>query len=98
MNVSVPPGGLYPAVGLHSEGEEVRMILDAEWTSEELTQMAVDSEDEWNRLHDVRLNGSVSNVTATSLQLVSVLRCFGGIMLGIFNFVIYIFALNLPFV
>ncbi|XP_041365187.1 SPRY domain-containing protein 3-like [Gigantopelta aegis] len=59
VNVSVPPGGLYPAVGMHSEGEEVRLILDAEWTSEELTQMAVDSEDDWNRLHDVKVNGSL---------------------------------------
>ncbi|XP_067655454.1 SPRY domain-containing protein 3-like [Haliotis asinina] len=58
--VPVPPGGLYPAVGLHSEGEEVKLTLDSEWTSEECMLMAVDSgEEEWTRLHDIKLNGTI---------------------------------------
>ena len=60
MTVPYPPGGLYPAVGMHSEGEEVKLNLDAEWQYEELILMAVDSgEEEWSRLHDVKLNGMV---------------------------------------
>lgn len=58
VTVPYPPGGLYPAVGMHSEGEEVKLNLDAEWQYEELILMAVDSgEEEWSRLHDVKLNG-----------------------------------------
>lgn len=34
MTVPYPPGGLYPAVGLHSDGEQVRLNLDAEWHEE----------------------------------------------------------------
>ena len=58
--VPYPPGGLFPAVGMHSEGEEIKFNLDAEWQYNELVLMAVDSgEEEWSRLHDVKLNGSV---------------------------------------
>ena len=60
VTVPYPPGGLFPAVGMHSEGEEVKLNLDAEWQYEELILMAVDSgEEEWSRLHDVKLNGMV---------------------------------------
>lgn len=34
VTVRYPPGGLYPAVGLHSDGEQVRLNLDAEWQEE----------------------------------------------------------------
>jgi len=64
VTVPNPPGGLYPAVGMHSEGEEVRLNLEAEWVYEELVHMAVDSgEEEWSRLHDVKLNGMVCMIT-----------------------------------
>ncbi|KAK6191440.1 hypothetical protein SNE40_003129 [Patella caerulea] len=53
------PGGFHPAVGFDSEGE-VKLSLDAEWYRDDIMLMAVDcSEDEWSRLHDVRLNGVV---------------------------------------
>ncbi|CAB1353854.1 unnamed protein product, partial [Coregonus sp. 'balchen'] len=50
------PEALYPAVGMHSLGEEVQLDLQAEWGMEEEDGlMMVDShEDEWGRLHDVR--------------------------------------------
>lgn len=53
---------LYPAVGMHSLGEEVLLDLNAEWgTEEDDGQMIVDSyEDDWSCLHDVRLTGTVS--------------------------------------
>ena len=39
----------------------MKLNLDAEWHYEELILMAVDSgEEEWSRLHDVKLNGMVS--------------------------------------
>lgn len=31
LSVPYPPRGLYPAVGMHSDGEEVRLDLDAVW-------------------------------------------------------------------
>lgn len=53
---------LYPAVGMHSLGEEVLLDLNADWGAEEDDgQMIVDShEDDWSCLHDVRLTGTVS--------------------------------------
>lgn len=54
------PEALYPAVGMHSLGEEVQLDLQAEWGMEEDGLMMVDShEDEWGRLHDVRVTGTV---------------------------------------
>ena len=56
----MPGDGLYPAVGLHSEGEEVRVSLDAEWEQKDIIHMSIDNcEEDWSRLHDVRLNGQV---------------------------------------
>lgn len=52
--------GLYPAVGMHSLGEEVRLDLQAEWSLEDNSLMMVDShEDDWSRLYDVRVNGTL---------------------------------------
>ena len=59
-------GGLYPAVALGSPGEEVRLSLDAQFmpripsSQSDESLMCVDSyEDDWMRLTDVRLNGSI---------------------------------------
>ncbi|PNF22199.1 SPRY domain-containing protein 3 [Cryptotermes secundus] len=58
MLVSLPMGGLYPAVGMHSIGEEVRLFLGLNWVPEEDSLMSVDTnEEEWYRLSDIRLNG-----------------------------------------
>uniref|UniRef100_A0A3Q3EAU8 SPRY domain containing 3 n=1 Tax=Labrus bergylta TaxID=56723 RepID=A0A3Q3EAU8_9LABR len=53
--------GLFPAVGMHSMGEEVKVDLQAEWFLEEdESMMMVDShEDDWGRLHDVRVSGTL---------------------------------------
>ncbi|XP_035653044.1 SPRY domain-containing protein 3-like isoform X2 [Oncorhynchus keta] len=58
--VPASPEALYPAVGMHSLGEEVQLDLQVEWGVEkEDGLMIVDShEDEWGRLHDVRFTGS----------------------------------------
>lgn len=47
---------------MHSLGEEVQLDLNAEWgTEEDDGQMIVDShEEDWGRLHDVRVTGTVS--------------------------------------
>jgi len=59
-SVSLPVGGLYPAVGMHSVGEEVRLFLGLNWIPEEDSLMSVDTnEEEWYRLNDIRLNGQV---------------------------------------
>lgn len=62
--------GLFPAVGMHSVGEEVKVDLQAKWHLEEDEgmMMMVDShEDDWGRLHDVRASGTV----CVSLEQVS---------------------------
>lgn len=62
MDVVASPDSLYPAVGMHSLGEEVLLDLNAEWgMDEDDGQMIVDShEEDWGRLHDVRVTGTVS--------------------------------------
>lgn len=61
VEVPVLAEGLFPAVGMHSMGEEVKVDLQAEWFLEEDdSMMMVDShEDDWGRLHDVRVSGTV---------------------------------------
>lgn len=62
-SVEIPASaeGLFPAVGMHSMGEEVKVDLQAEWFLEEDdSMMMVDShEDDWGRLYDVRVSGTV---------------------------------------
>lgn len=61
VEVPVSAEGLFPAVGMHSMGEEVKVNLQAEWFLEEDdSMMMVDShEDDWGRLYDVRVSGTV---------------------------------------
>ncbi|XP_053173256.1 SPRY domain-containing protein 3 [Scomber japonicus] len=61
VEVPVSAEGLFPAVGMHSMGEEVKVDLQAEWFLEEDdSMMMVDShEDDWGRLHDVIVSGTL---------------------------------------
>ncbi|XP_077978116.1 SPRY domain-containing protein 3-like [Glandiceps talaboti] len=59
MMTPMPATGLFPAIGMHSVGEEVRLHLDADWVNIEEDMMIDSSEDEWARLHDVRANGQL---------------------------------------
>ena len=67
--IPCPPGGLFPAIGLQREPEEViflpilssdmalqvRVNMDLRWAPEEDIAMSVDcGEEEWRRLHDIR--------------------------------------------
>ncbi|GCB84499.1 hypothetical protein scyTo_0025046, partial [Scyliorhinus torazame] len=58
--MAMSPDGLFPAVGMHSLGEEVRIDLQVEWgLDDDDSVMMVDShEDEWGRLHDVKVCGT----------------------------------------
>ena len=39
---------------------QVRLIMDLHWSPEDDVAMSVDSgEEEWHRLHDIRLNGQL---------------------------------------
>lgn len=62
VEIAASPDRLHPAVGMHSLGEEVLLDLNAEWgTEEDDGLMIVDShEEDWSRLHDVRVTGTVS--------------------------------------
>ncbi|TNM86559.1 hypothetical protein fugu_006789 [Takifugu bimaculatus] len=61
VDVPLAVEGLFPAVGMHSMGEEVKVDLQAKWHLEEdESMMMVDShEDDWGRLHDVRASGTL---------------------------------------
>lgn len=60
----MPPDGLYPAVGMHSEGEEVRINLEVERYDQSEVLMSIDNcDEEWARLHDIRVNGQVGEHT-----------------------------------
>lgn len=72
-SVSLPVGGLYPAVGMHSIGEEVRLFLGLNWIPEEDSLMSVDTnEEEWYRLNDIRLNGQVLEYTGRGKSIIDV--------------------------
>lgn len=69
----LPPGGFFPAVSLQNAGEEVGIRQDLRWAPEEESIMLVDSgEDEWQRLHDIRLNGTVLEYVGRGKSLVDV--------------------------
>ncbi|KAJ8298995.1 hypothetical protein KUTeg_023055 [Tegillarca granosa] len=54
--IPIPAGGLYPAVGMHSEGEEVKLNLDAEWQYEDVISMAmIEYNGRGKSIHDVGL-------------------------------------------
>ncbi|KAJ0036375.1 hypothetical protein NQD34_005052 [Periophthalmus magnuspinnatus] len=74
VEVGVSVEGLFPAVGMHSLGEEVRVHLGAQWTLEEDdSAMMVDShEDEWGRLYDVRASGTVLEYTGKGKSIMDV--------------------------
>ncbi|XP_015226162.1 PREDICTED: SPRY domain-containing protein 3-like [Cyprinodon variegatus] len=65
---------LYPAVGMHSLGEEVVLDLNAEWRVEDDDgQMIVDShEEDWSRLHDVKVTGTLLEYTGKGKSIVDV--------------------------
>ncbi|OCT93001.1 SPRY domain-containing protein 3 [Xenopus laevis] len=69
------PDGLFPAVGMHSLGEEVRLHLNAELGGgeEDDSIMMVDSyEDEWGRLHDVRVSGTLLEYVGNGKSIIDV--------------------------
>uniref|UniRef100_A0AAQ4PJQ4 B30.2/SPRY domain-containing protein n=1 Tax=Gasterosteus aculeatus aculeatus TaxID=481459 RepID=A0AAQ4PJQ4_GASAC len=61
VEVPVSAEGLFPAVGMHSMGEEVKIDLKAEsFLEEDDSMMMVDShEDDWGRLFDVSVSGTL---------------------------------------
>ncbi|KAJ8260123.1 hypothetical protein GJAV_G00177310 [Gymnothorax javanicus] len=72
--VPASPDGLFPAIGMHSLGEEVRLDLQAEWgVDEDDSVMMVDShEDEWGRLHDVCVSGTLLEYTGKGKGIMDV--------------------------
>ncbi|KAF7663967.1 hypothetical protein LDENG_00195200 [Lucifuga dentata] len=68
------PDAFYPAVGMHSLGEEVLLDLQAEWRMDEDDgQMIVDShEDEWARLYDVKVTGMLLEYVGKGKSIVDV--------------------------
>jgi len=71
--IPCPPGGLFPAIGLQREPEEVRVNMDLRWAPEEDIAMSVDcGEEEWRRLHDIRLNGQMLEYCGRGKSLIDV--------------------------
>ena len=59
-SVLLPVAVLYPAVGMHSVGEEVWLFLRLNWKHVEDSLTSVDTnEEEWHCLTDIHLNGQV---------------------------------------
>ena len=68
-----PPGGLFPAIGLQREPEEVILNLESRWLQEEDIAMSIDcGEEDWRRLHDIRLNGQVLEYVGRGKSLIDV--------------------------
>lgn len=68
-----PPGGLFPAIGLQREPEEVVLSLEVRWSPEEDIAMSIDcGEEDWRRLHDIRLNGQVLEYVGRGKSLIDV--------------------------
>ncbi|XP_054716959.1 SPRY domain-containing protein 3-like [Uloborus diversus] len=69
----MPTSVVYPAVGLHSAGGEVRLTLGIKWLSDDDMLMCVDSnEEEWSRLHDIKLNGTVLEYAGRGKSIIDV--------------------------
>ncbi|KAK1900824.1 SPRY domain containing protein 3 [Dissostichus eleginoides] len=74
VEIPASPEAFYPAVGMHSLGEEVLLDLNAEWGVEEDDgQMIVDShEEDWSRLHDVKVTGTLLEYVGKGKSIVDV--------------------------
>nr|XP_015815167.2 SPRY domain-containing protein 3 [Nothobranchius furzeri]XP_015815168.2 SPRY domain-containing protein 3 [Nothobranchius furzeri] len=74
VEIPASPDALYPAVGMHSLGEEVLLELNAEWGSEDDDgQMIVDShEEDWARLHDIKVTGTLLEYVGKGKSIVDV--------------------------
>lgn len=74
VEVPGPAEALFPAVGMHSLGEVVRLDLNAEWgVDEDDGLMIVDShEEDWSRLHDVKVTGTLLEYTGKGKSIVDV--------------------------
>jgi len=71
--IPCPPGGLFPAIGLQREPEEVTLNMDLRWAPEEDIAMSVDcGEEDWRRLHDIRLNGQLLEYVGRGKSLIDV--------------------------
>ncbi|KAK8387456.1 hypothetical protein O3P69_018191 [Scylla paramamosain] len=71
--VHVARGGLFPCVGLAAAGDAVRIVPQLIWPPDEDTHMSVDSmEEEWLRLHDIRLNGQMLEYCGRGKSLLDV--------------------------
>ncbi|XP_042898988.1 SPRY domain-containing protein 3 [Parasteatoda tepidariorum] len=70
---TMPAGGLYPAVGLNAFGAQLFYIGRSKWTPEEDMSMCIDSnEEEWSRLHDIKLNGSILEYAGRGKSIIDV--------------------------
>ncbi|TNN81313.1 SPRY domain-containing protein 3 [Liparis tanakae] len=74
VDILASPDALFPAVGMHSLGEEVLLDLNAEWGMEEDDgQMIVDShEEDWGRLHDIKVTGTLLEYVGKGKSIVDV--------------------------
>ncbi|CAM6053563.1 unnamed protein product [Sphagnum tenellum] len=70
--VVVPAGGFFPAVGLQHPGEEVAFRHGVRWSPEEDMMLVDGGEDEWLRLHDIRINGQVLEYVGRGKSLIDV--------------------------
>ena len=84
VSCAVPPGGFFPAVGLERGAEDVAVVFlepncaDPSWPTmpifgaEDSTMLVDSSEEEWTRLHDIKLNGQVLEYVGRGKSLIDV--------------------------
>lgn len=71
--IFIPKDGLFPAVCFVQGISEVRLMLGTSWRPEEDVLMCIDSnEEEWSRLHDIKLNGLVLEYTGRGKSIIDV--------------------------
>ncbi|GAB6026660.1 SPRY domain-containing protein 3, variant 2 [Chamberlinius hualienensis] len=64
---------LYPAVGMSSVGEEIRITKNTKWVHDDDSLMSVDGQEEdWKRLHDIRLNEQILEYVGRGKNIIDV--------------------------
>ena len=71
-DVALSPRGYLPIIGMQEAGEEVCLKTNSHPSPEEDMMLVDCGEDEWLRLHDIRINGQILEYTGRGKTLIDV--------------------------
>jgi len=58
--VVMPMDGLHQGAGMHSQNDDIKEDINEKWEHSDVILMSIDNcEEDWSRLHDIRINGQV---------------------------------------